>query len=353
MGPRSTGSPVEDLLRLRKELKSGNLAPVYLFHMKPGERDRDSVEFLSSRLVEVIVSQFRGDPGGKFNIDVFDASEAGVGHVLTVARTAPMFGSRRLTVLRGSSSIKEEDGDRIVAYIKNPPRVSTLVLSLLTSKVPDRVLKAAGGGGYAHRLEGIGERSLAKWIGGVFAEEGARISADAVAAIAQLAGTNLQAIEDARDKLVLYTMGRGTIEAGDVENLLMSSRTADIYELADALWDRDAARAMIVLAQLESQKTDAVFINTVLAQQLRSLVKVKSLTAGRRVDASEVASSLDLREFLARKFLAVSRRFSLRELEEALGVCARMNAQLKSSRMDSYRIIEKACLAMLHVAGRD
>jgi DNA polymerase-3 subunit delta len=351
MGPRTPGSPVDDLLRLRGELKSGRLPPVFLFHMKPGERDRDSVEFLASKLVEIIVSQMRSDPGAKFNIDIFDAAEAAVGHVLTVARTAPMFGDRRLTVLRGSSGIKEEDADRIASYIKDPPRTATLVLSLLSSKIPERLIKAAAGGGYAHRLEAIGERSLAKWIRGVFAEEGAAITADAVAAIAQLVGCNLQAIEDARDKLVLYTMGKGTIDAGDVEELLLRSRSADIFELADALWDRNPARAMMVLAQLESQKTDAIFINTVLAQQLRSLVKVKSITAGGRADVSQVASALDIREFLARKYLAASRRFTLRELEEALGICARMNAELKSSRMDAYRIIEKACLAMLSLGS--
>jgi len=340
-------SSADSLLKLHRSIEAGDIDPVYMFHLKPAERDKDNVEFLISKLTGAIHSQFRHDPGAKYNTDVFEGNEADLQHVLTVAKTMPMFGNRRLTVWRGPSPVKEDDSEKIIDYIKNPSPTTILVLAMLTSKIPDRLLKTAGGLGCAHRIERIAERSLTKWVSGIFRQEGVNISGEAVGTIADFAGCNLQMIEDAKEKLILYTMGKDSIEASDVEELLLASRSADIYELADALWEKNAAMAMKVLSQLEGQKTDALFINTVLAQQVRSLIKIKSITAGKRMRSSEVAALLGMREFIARKQMARVRKFSLREFENALAVCVEMNARLKSSRMSAYRVIEHGAMKIL------
>jgi DNA polymerase-3 subunit delta len=342
----------ETLLGLRRGLKTGDLDAVYLFHMKQAERDRETVEFLITGLVEAILAQFRKDPAAKFNIDAFEGSEAGMAQVLASARTMPMFGQRRLTIYRNTTGVKDDDVEKIVGYLKDPMPVTTLVLAFMSSKVPEKLLRTAGSLGWAHRIEKIPDRSLEKWITGVFREEGAKIAPEAVAVIAEHSGGNLQAIEDAKDKLVLYTLGRDRIEASDVEQLLLSSRSADIYELADALWDKNAARALRVLAQLESQKTEPLFINTILVQQVRSLIKIKAITSGgRRMSSADVASMLGMQEFVARMQMARAKKYSLREFEEALALCVEMNALLKSSRMPSYLIIEQSAMKImsLHV----
>jgi len=344
---RAQPAAADTLLRLRRSIRAGEFDPVYLFHLKQAERDKDTVEFLIARLVDAVLAEFRKDPGARFNVDLFEGGEGGVAQVVGTARTPPMFGNRRLTLYRSSSPVKDDDAARLIDYIKQSTPTTTLVCAFLTAKVPDKLLKTAGSLGYAHRIEKVPERSVPKWIAGIFREEGAKISQEAVATLAEFAGSNLQVIEDARDKLVLYTMGRESVEASDVEELLMSSRSADVYELGDALWTRNVPRVMAVLAQLESQKTDPLFINTILATQVRSLISIKSVTAGRRMSSGSVAELLGLREFIVRKHMASMRHFSLRQFEEALSLVVEMNARLKSSRMPAYRIIEQTAMKIL------
>jgi DNA polymerase-3 subunit delta len=343
---RAQPAAADTLLGLRRSIRSGDLDPVYLFHLKQAERDRETVEFLVARMVDAVLAEFRKDPGARFNIDTFEGGEATMAQVVGTARTPPMFGARRLTLYRSSSPVKDDDAAKLIEYIKHSTP-TTLLCAFLTAKVPDRLLKTAGSLGYAHRVEKIPERSIPRWIAGVFKEAGARISPDAIAVLAEHAGSNLQVIEDARDKLVLYTMGRDGVEASDVEELLLSSRSADVYELGDALWSRNVPRVMAVLAQLESQKTDPLFINTILATQVRSLISIKSVTAGRRMSSGSVAEMLGLREFIVRKHMASIRHFTLRPFEEALSLVVEMNARLKSSRMPAFRIIEQTAMKIL------
>jgi DNA polymerase-3 subunit delta len=344
---RAQPAAADTLLGLRRSIRAGEFDPVYLFHLKQAERDKETVEFLIAQLVDAVLAEFRKDPGARFNVDAFEGGEATMAQVIGTARTPPMFGNRRLALYRTSSPVKDDDAAKLIEYIKRSTPTTTLLCAFITAKVPDRLLKTAGSLGYAHRIERIPERSIPRWIAGIFKEEKARISPDAIAVLAEYAGPNLQVIEDARNKLVLYTMGRECVEASDVEELLLSSRSADVYELGDALWSRNVPRVMAVLAQLESQKTDPLFINTILATQARSLISIKSVTAGRRMSSGSVAEMLGLREFIVRKHMASIRHFTLRQFEEALSLCVEMNARLKSSRMPAYRIIEQTAMKIL------
>ncbi|MFH1435289.1 MAG: DNA polymerase III subunit delta [Pseudomonadota bacterium] len=343
----SDRSPVDALLKLRQEVKAGELRPVYVFYMKSGEREKGTVEFLVSMLTAAIADRFKRDPAAKFNIDSFNAPETDIHQALGTARTLPMFGGKRLIMFRSASPLNDKDAEKILPVIENPPDSATMVLSLMTFKLPAKFVKRIQKAGCGFRITSFGDRSVPRWISGIFREENIKISGDAVATLADCAGTDLQAIEDARDKLVLYTMGRKGIESTDVEELLMSSRSADIFQLADALWDRNAGRALNVLAQLEASRTDALFINTLLAMQIRSLIRVKRLSSGRPMSPADMASAVGIRDFLARKYIANVRKFTLVELENALAACAQMNEKLKSSRMNAYRIVEKYALKMI------
>ena len=347
MGYSFDRSPVDTLLKLRKEVKAGELMPLYVFYMKSGEREKGTVEFLVSMLTAAIADRFKRDPAAKFNIDSFQTPETDIHQALGAARTLPMFGGKRLTMFRSSSPLKDKDAEKILPFIEKPPDSATVVLTFMTFKLPAKFIKRVQKEGYGFRITSFGDRSVPRWISGIFREENINISGDAVATLASLTGTDLQAIEDARDKLVLYTMGRKRIESTDVEDLLMSSRSADIFQFADALWDRNGGRALSVLAQLEASRTDTLFINTLLAMQVRSLIRVKQLSSGRSVSPADIASEAGIRDFLARKYLRNVRKFTLTELEDALAACAQMNESLKSSRMNVYRTVEKYALKMI------
>jgi len=132
-----------------------------------------------------------------------------------------------------------------------------------------------------------------------------------------------------------------------VEDLLLASRSADIYGFMDLLLERNAPKALAVLSQLESQRVEPLLINTILTQQVRGLLKVKAAMGAGERGASRIAETTGLKEFVARKMVERARGFSVRELEAALSGCAAVNAALKSSRVSPYRILEEATLKIL------
>jgi len=344
-------STADSLLKMRRELSSTNLGPVYLFHTKSGERDRDSVEFLVSLFIDIVVSNFRGIETGKFNVDVMDSSQVEVENALRYARTPPMFGEKRLVVFRGGEKLKKDDWNKVILYIKNPVHSTTLILSFPFVQIPEDVIKLASERGYLRYIESLKERSIPSWIKGIFEEEGVKCSPEAIARLVEFAGTNLQVLEDAKNKLILFTLNKGKIDSEDVEEMLLQTRTSDIYELVDAIFVRDMGKIFMILKRLENQKTEPLFIETILAQQIRGLLKIKTESSKGKNDISTLSSLTGLKDFLVKKYLSASSKFGLNQVEEALSICNELNYTLKHSRVNSYRIIEKACIDILRTSG--
>lgn len=116
------------------------------------------------------------------------------------------------------------------------------------------------------------ERYAQQAVSGLAKSAGVAMTADAGAALVARVGTDTGCLAGEIEKLTLYVADRKTITVKDVRAAASTSGEADIWELADALGNRDLPTCLQLLRKLLSQKTGAPGILRILEMKIRELL---------------------------------------------------------------------------------
>src|SRR5262249_4972640 len=192
----------------------------------------------------------------------YSAGRGETSTALEQAQTLPMLAPQQLVFLENVEAIEklsEKNRDAAVAalqaYLENPAPFTSLVLEATSWDQRMRLAKLLA----EHTLVvevGLGEdldqklgtaaalaRNLAKEQGFDFESGAAEDLAEAVAA-------DLMRLKTEIDKLVTYAGNRKLIRRQDVATMVISEKTATVWELTDLLASRHSGRALDFLHRL-------------------------------------------------------------------------------------------------------
>jgi DNA polymerase-3 subunit delta len=262
--------PALDVSALRNQIKSGKLAPVYLF---VGEDIK-----LVDRMVDAIEQTI--EPGDRpFAVERLYGGEAGGAPVdiAAAARVYPMLGDRRLVFVlraerllkpkRASKAAAEESDDEaggeesaadmtaLEEYIDAPVPSTTLVFvateidrarrfsKRLVEKAQTVSFGGIGGDTPAAKRDGRSEAlALAK---SELIKEGKAVDPAALNMLADRCGGDVTKLRSDLERLVLFTQGRPKITTADVEEIASADVTvSDDWALVNAIGDGDVGRAL-------------------------------------------------------------------------------------------------------------
>jgi DNA polymerase III delta subunit len=270
--------PNLDLDALRAHIKTGTLAPVYLFCGEDAKLASAMVDGMEGTIAE-------GDR--PFAVDRVFALEGG-GLPVDIAascRSLPMLGDRRLVVVMRAERIlkpkragkasaddgdeADEDGDNDSAandmtpledYLASPSAFATLVFVAseidrtrrLTKQLVATAAVVEFGGIAAVATRGSvssGEIATAqagatRFIQAELVREGRTIEPVAVKILAARAGGDISKLRGDLERLLLFTQGRTSITVADVEEVATGAAQQDDWGLTNAIGDGDAARAL-------------------------------------------------------------------------------------------------------------
>ncbi len=108
-----------------------------------------------------------------------------------------------------------------------------------------------------------------------------QIDADAVDWIVERTGFSMRALASELDKVVLFVGERPRIQVGDVAAVLSNARESGVFDLTNAIDDRDARRAMGALRGLLAQREAEQAILGLIAAELRQLIIARCAIDGR------------------------------------------------------------------------
>ena len=101
------------------------------------------------------------------------------------------------------------------------------------------------------------------------------IAPAAVKLLTDFIGPNLRQLDNELEKLAVYATGRA-ITPDDVKLLVSDASEALIWDLTDALSQRDGRKAMRSLYELRRGDANAFYLLTMIARQYRIIIKVKA-----------------------------------------------------------------------------
>ncbi len=111
----------------------------------------------------------------------------------------------------------------------------------------------------------------------VVSAAGKRIEPEAMAGIIERTGASMRGLASELGKLMLYVGSRPTVTAADVAAVLSQSREANVFELTNAVTERDGGRAMAALRSLLNQREPAPRILGMLAAEVRGLILARTV----------------------------------------------------------------------------
>jgi len=306
----------------------------------------------------------------EYNQDIFSGGEIDLMTLTATCNTFPFLSDRRLVVLEGlpkrrrgeeasssdlgetketpeksSKSKKGKKGSKsrsesragfeksLAAYIPHLPETTVLIVLVdeeLTSS--STLLKAAGEYGKVIQCTLPRGAALESWISKRTVSLGVKITPEAVAMLANYIGNQLRLLANELDKLATYVGPGVTITAEDVRQLSAQVQEARIFDLTDALAQRNRKQALDLLHDLLAGGEPPLKLISTITSQVRSLLLVKELAAnGLRIP--QIVSATGLAPFVAEKAMRQIGKFNQSQLEGAYRQLLATDAALKRSRM--------------------
>lgn len=192
-----------------------------------------------------------GSPDLNYNVFYSDQFEP---HVFQdVVNTRPFLSPARFVVIRDIDKLPEEARDQVMSYAKDPSEETILVM---TADIQPReassnsFLSELSGHAKIRNFDNLSGESLRSYIlrkASLYKKE---INRDAVELLIGKAGSDLQELRMAIEKLSSYTGGRKAIEKKDVEALVGRSLEETVFDMTKAMMDRQTARSLSILSDL-------------------------------------------------------------------------------------------------------
>lgn len=175
--------------------------------------------------------------------------------------------------------------------------------------------------------------ALDRWVKQQVEERNGRISSHAAHVLASNVGSDLGILANEIEKLVLYKGSEETIEVQDVGLLSPYAAEASIFDLVDALGNRNGKQAAILLQKKMQEGADPFYLFTMFVRQVRLLIQVKELADnGQRPPA--ISQALNMASFVANKLYQQAQQFSLPQLEQIYRHLLEIDVGVKTGRSD-------------------
>lgn len=315
-------------------------APVYLIHGDETFLTREAAQWLK----DTVLSQGVED----FNLDRFDARDnVDPERIVQAARTLPMMAPRRFIWVRNAEVLFGQSSAaiaKLIAYVESPDPSSCVLLQAMSRvKKNGKLYKRIAKHGCVLENGTPRERELIGWVRAAARRRGRTLQPDAAAMLVEAIGRDLAALDTAIERLTLFVEGDAPIGLAAVEATVPHTRVRTVWELIDAVAERNVSVTLQRAHQLLSQGEEPLRLLALIIYQFRQLL-VGRAAADAGATIQDAARQARVPRFKVQAFGRHIGNYRRVELLSALERLAEADRALKSSKMPSDLIFEGVLL---------
>ena len=186
-----------------------------------------------------------------------------------------------------------------------------------------------------------GPSEVARWLIDRARERSIAIDGDAIEALVDLIGADLRTLASELEKLAAHAAATGapSISAADVRLMTPQAREESIFALVDSIVEGRADLALRLLRRAIEDNTSPIFLQVMIARQLRSLIRATELLE-RHATQQQVGEATGLRGFPLTKVMRQARQISRPLAERHLHAVEAADFAVKSGRLDDELALE-------------
>lgn len=308
-----------------------------------------------------------------FCLHDIDLAETTVFEALDLAQTPSLMAPFQVLFLRNVKTLygrgqKKEEFKAIDEYFRRPnPQALVIFVAdhiLLPSDVrrmdmtdkerAEKIRETLGDVCGVVELQQVTEDDAAEWVMEEAAKGGTPFTQDAARELVDSLGADMLTVQSEVEKMLLYAgaIGSARVEVTDVETMVSAAKQRSLYELTDAISQKDAPRALALLQGLlnASEGGDEAAIGHVfmLAKTFRQLLVLnEKQVKDQRAIWGVLWPGFRVPPFAADQLIAQARRYRDRtELTEGLRLIARADVELRSSPPDKRLVLERLVMRL-------
>jgi DNA polymerase-3 subunit delta len=336
--------------------------------------------FLYQRCRQGVLAALAPEATRDFSLHDFDLADTSIFEVLDRAQTPSLMAPfqvlfvRNLKTLYGRGSKKAEFA-AIDAYFRSPNPQAVVLFVADHLRIPtdlrrmdyqdkeryDRIRETLGDWCGMVELARVAESDAIRWVTSEAESRGIRFDPDAARELVDALGADMMMVASEMEKLCLYVsaprssneaIARNHITLGDVETMVLAAKQRSLYELTDAISQRDRTRALLLLHGLlnasDGGEDAAIGHLYMLARTFRQMLIIleKNVRDSRAIWAV-LWQGFRMPPFAAEDLIRQARRYkSRRELTRALRLVAKADLELRSSPANKLLVLERLILAL-------
>lgn len=322
--------------QINEDIKQGNFKQAYLLYGEERYLRRQYRE----RLQKALCSE-----DDTMNTHFYEGKNLPVGEIIDLAETLPFLAGRRVIFISNSGLFKS-GGEQMAEYLASPCETTFFVFTESEVDKRSKLFKTVQSRGYAAEFTIQDEKTLMRWAAGVLAKDNKRITENTLQLLLSKTGTDMENIQMELEKLSCYCMDREVVTDADVEAVCATRISNHIFDMINAIADRQQKRAFELYYDLLSLKEPPMRILFLIARQCNMLLQAKELKS-RGYDNRTIGSKLGVAPFIASKYLNQAAKFKAATLRTAVERCVEAEEAVKTGRMNDVMSVEILIMSVL------
>jgi len=291
------------------DLKKHQFKPIYWLE---GEE-----EFFIDEIIDYAEKNILSGSEASFNLTILYGRDTSWPDLINACMKYPMFSDRQVIILKEAQAMK--DIERLEHYVEKPLSSTLLFIAFKGKKLDGRtklakLLKEKGALLTSKKLY---DNDLPKWTNELVKSKGYDITNKALFLLIDHIGNDLGRLNNEVNKLILNLHDRKNITDDDVETFVGISKEFNVFELQQAIANKDLYKAIRIIQYFESNPKAAP-IQLIFPSLYNYFSKVQMIYSVPSRDEKSVAAAIGVNSYFVRDYLQTAMKFSSHEIERVL-----------------------------------
>jgi DNA polymerase-3 subunit delta len=313
-------------------------------------------EYRKDKKVDSIINSILSKENKELNLDTIDCAEVEKFDFDSKVRIVPFLAEKRVVVIKNVEKLEDTLKKRLLTYINNPSDLTCLILQSTLNITKEgfkknAFLQSIGEKAETFEFYKLYENQLRVEIKEKFRKFNKDIAEEVIDVLIDRVNNNLRELDTEIEKIMLYAEDKKSIELEDVQYLITSLNVKDVYDLLNAIGDRDLVKSIEILSNIfyysnyPPDKT-AVYLITFLYNYFKKIWTVKFLIK-EGYSEDEISNKINMRIFFLRRLIKQADNFSDELLKLIFSELAKSDIYIKTNKIRHLHLIIERLFYMI------
>jgi len=293
----------------------------------------------TKKLIDLKESFVKKYPGAQLKVFDFDDDPDLKDISVALDSGESLFSAKSCVVLKNPFVLKKEIQEKLLELLKKAKRSngdSTVIVSQTSIDPKGKLSNYLKKNSQVFGFELLSQMQAEKWAKSEIEARGksqVKIDQSALKNLCEITQGNLWQLSNEIDKLIQYC-SNCEIGRNDMEKISKGQIETGIFDLVDAMGQKNRARAIELKNNLVMQGDNEFYILSMIHLQFRNMLKVANCLRKGITDPKEISRLCSLHPYVVKKSLSQGRKFGKDELKKIFSLTARIDQMAKKGEVE-------------------